>query len=194
MTDDRVKARLEVERKAAEKAHHEMEARLMKARSAADDAKAKLAKTEAASQTNLRKPVSDAKAKAVREAHRDLGKALSAAVRAQNAYAAAYVEAERLASDKELAARRKAAAKFGGEVETLSSRQAAEVVLLNAGKAMHSSEITRLALETGIVRLDGATPERTMSAGLSKALKKGDTFVRVAPSIFDLTARVGVKS
>lgn len=71
----------------------------------------------------------------------------------------------------------------------VSGKEAAEIVLLQEGGPLHYSDITVFALETGLVRMSGKTPENTMSAYLSKAVVDGDTFVRVRPGEFDLASR-----
>jgi hypothetical protein len=62
-------------------------------------------------------------------------------------------------------------------------------VLKKAGKPLHSSEITRLALEAGILVTEGATPEATMSAQLVMDVKnkgKASDFIKTGPGTFSL--------
>lgn len=62
-------------------------------------------------------------------------------------------------------------------------------VLKKAGKPLHSSEITRLALESGILVTEGATPEATMSAQLVMDVKtkgKASDFIKTGPGTFAL--------
>jgi Holliday junction resolvase len=62
-------------------------------------------------------------------------------------------------------------------------------VLKKAGKPLHSSEITRLALEGGILVTEGATPEATMLAQLVMDVKnkgKASDFIKTGPSTFAL--------
>jgi Holliday junction resolvase len=62
-------------------------------------------------------------------------------------------------------------------------------VLKKAGKPLHVSEITRLALEGGILVTEGSTPEATMSAQLVLDVKnkgKASDFIKTGPSTFDL--------
>ena len=62
-------------------------------------------------------------------------------------------------------------------------------VLRKVGKPLHSSEITRLALEGGILVTEGATPEATMVAQLVMDVKnkgKASDFVKTGPSTFAL--------
>lgn len=69
---------------------------------------------------------------------------------------------------------------------------ACEVVLINAGRPMHYKEITRVALECGLIQTRGKTPKQTISGYLVRAAGEGDphaTFVRTGPGIFDLSAR-----
>ena len=64
------------------------------------------------------------------------------------------------------------------------------VEILKKGKIpLHHSEITRLALESGILETEGATPENTMHAQIVMDIKnkgKGSDFIRVAPGTFAL--------
>ena len=68
-------------------------------------------------------------------------------------------------------------------------KESAIAILKKVGKPLHSSEITRLALESGILETDGARPENSMSAQITTEIKyKGDgsDFVRTGPGIFAL--------
>lgn len=68
-------------------------------------------------------------------------------------------------------------------------KQAALAILSRAAKPLHYREITRLALDQGLLETEGATPEATMNAQLSVEIKtKGALadFVRTAPSIYDI--------
>lgn len=68
-------------------------------------------------------------------------------------------------------------------------KQSAIEILKKAGRPLHYSEITRLALESGILETEGATPEATMRAQILVDIKnksEGSDFVRVAPGIFAL--------
>ncbi len=68
-------------------------------------------------------------------------------------------------------------------------KQAAIFVLSQQGKPLHYREITRLALDQGLLETEGATPEATMNAQLSTEIKtKGEqsAFVRTAPSTYDI--------
>lgn len=71
----------------------------------------------------------------------------------------------------------------------MSVRDAAVAVLKMKGRAMHSREITKVALEEGLWRSNGNTPEATLNAALAVSAKAGETFVRVAPSVYDLKER-----
>lgn len=95
----------------------------------------------------------------------------------------------RLDTPEELQRRIAAAAELGVGDEPMSGPAAAEAVLIHKGKAMHVEDITREMLESGTVRLTGKTPTQTVSAYLAKKAAKGDTFVRVAPGVFDLKDR-----
>lgn len=62
-------------------------------------------------------------------------------------------------------------------------------VLKKAGKPLHVSDITKLALEGGILVTEGATPEATMTAQLILDVKnkgKASDFIKTGPSIFAL--------
>jgi len=68
-------------------------------------------------------------------------------------------------------------------------KQAAIAILKKEGKPLHYKEITRLALEAGLVETQGSTPEATMNAQIStdiKYKKESSFFLRIAPSIFTL--------
>jgi hypothetical protein len=75
------------------------------------------------------------------------------------------------------------------------AREAAKVVLLEAGRPMHYREITQVALEQGIVKVRGGgrkkpNPDATMKtirSFLAGTVAEEDTeFVRVDPGVFDL--------
>lgn len=186
--ESRVQARLDADVKTAENAHAAAEKNLKAALKAKDAAEAKMTKAVAA-MIDTTVGVTDAKRDVMLEAHKAFGKSLNAVVRAKRALDATKVVHATLTDPKEFARRMKTAETMGDGGEPLSGAAAAEIVLLQAGKALHYTEITRLALESGVLKLDGKTPEATMSAYLAKAAKKGDTFVRVEPGIFDLKAR-----
>lgn len=68
-------------------------------------------------------------------------------------------------------------------------KNAAIEILAREKKALHGKEITKLALEAGILETDGATPERSMIANLAvdiKTLGKASEFVKVGPSTYRL--------
>jgi len=67
-------------------------------------------------------------------------------------------------------------------------KQAAIEILKKEGKPLHFKEITRLALEAGILETEGATPENTMNAQIILDIRKGEAsdFVKTAPSTYDL--------
>ena len=50
-------------------------------------------------------------------------------------------------------------------------KQSAVEILSKAKKPLHYSEITRLALESGILETEGATPESSMNAQISMDIK-----------------------
>jgi hypothetical protein len=85
--------------------------------------------------------------------------------------------------------------------ERVPVRRATEVVLLNHGKPMHYREISRKAIEQGIIKLpkgkrkaDPTKTETTVRSFL--CAEEGDKFVRVGPGVFDLspTARKALKA
>jgi hypothetical protein len=68
-------------------------------------------------------------------------------------------------------------------------------ILKEAGKPLHSKEITKRALERGLVT-DGKTPEATMNALLVVDInkkKKESLFIKAGPSMFALNPKVSVK-
>ena len=185
--EDRVTARLTAERATAQSAASAADTAVAKSGTALDTATAKLAKS-------IEDLTTEAKRSAAGTAYKAQGKALNAHMRACAAAAAAHAKFAALSDDKEFARRVKTAKaldkKAGSDGTPMSGTDAAEVVLLNAGHAMHYTEITRIALETGIVKLAGKTPVATMGAYLAKATQAGDRFVRVEAGVFDLKARV----
>lgn len=71
-------------------------------------------------------------------------------------------------------------------------KRAALDILSKSKKPLHSKEITRLALEKGILETDGATPEASMNAQLSTDFKrkgKNSDFKRVSPSTYCLNEK-----
>src|SRR3989339_1094309 len=68
-------------------------------------------------------------------------------------------------------------------------KQTAIEILKKAGTPLHYTEITRLALESGILETEGATPEATMGAQLIMDVKNkadGSDFIKTAPGTFAL--------
>ncbi len=68
-------------------------------------------------------------------------------------------------------------------------RTAAVQILTEVNKPLHYKEITKLALDKGILETEGATPDASMNAQIITDIKtKGDAsdFVKTAPSTFDL--------
>lgn len=66
-------------------------------------------------------------------------------------------------------------------------KQSAIEVLKKAGKPLHYTEITRLALESGILETEGATPESSMSSQLIIDIRnkgEGSDFIKTAPGTF----------
>jgi len=68
-------------------------------------------------------------------------------------------------------------------------KQSAIEILKKSNTPLHHSEITRLALESGILETEGATPEATMHAQIVMDIKnkgEGSDFIRTAPGTFSL--------
>lgn len=68
-------------------------------------------------------------------------------------------------------------------------KQSAIEILRKAGKPLHYTEITRLALESGILETEGATPEASMNAQITVDIKnkeEGSDFIKTAPGTFAL--------
>lgn len=68
-------------------------------------------------------------------------------------------------------------------------KQSAIEILKKAKKPLHYNEITRLALESGLLETEGATPESTMNAQIVMDInhkKQGSDFIRTAPGTFAL--------
>ena len=66
-------------------------------------------------------------------------------------------------------------------------KQSAIEILKKAGTPLHYTEITRLALESGILETEGATPEATMGAQIVMDIKnksEGSDFIKTAPGTF----------
>lgn len=71
-------------------------------------------------------------------------------------------------------------------------KAAAIEVLSKAQKALHGKEITKIALQEGILETDGATPEQSMIATLSVDIKNNginSEFIRVSASTFKLNPK-----
>lgn len=146
------------------------------------DASAKLTTAAAAD-----KPLTDAKINAALDAATDQRAKLRAMVTHNATLVALRADLKRLGTKAEVDRRIKQAKEYDpGTDEPLTQRAAVELVLLRAGRPMHYQEITRVALETGLLRTAGETPEATVSAMLATRAKAGDTFVKVDPGIFNL--------
>ena len=68
-------------------------------------------------------------------------------------------------------------------------KQSAIEILKKAKTPLHYTEITRLALESGILETEGANPEKTMAAVIYvdiKTKKEGSDFIKTAPETFAL--------
>lgn len=72
-------------------------------------------------------------------------------------------------------------------------KQAAIEVLKKSATPLNATEITRLALESGVLETEGATPELSMGAQLAVDIKnkgKGSAFIRTSPGFFALNPDV----
>src|SRR3989338_7878883 len=70
-----------------------------------------------------------------------------------------------------------------------SFKDIAYQILKEAGKSLHSKEITKIALERGWLKTAGKTPEATMNAQLLvdiNSKKEKSRFIKTAPSVFGL--------
>ncbi len=70
-------------------------------------------------------------------------------------------------------------------------------ILSKEKKPLHSKDITRLAIEAGILETDGATPEQSMNAQLItdvNAKGKASDFIKVGPSTFVLNPNKSEKT
>ncbi|EDM26125.1 Restriction endonuclease-like protein, partial [Lentisphaera araneosa HTCC2155] len=68
-------------------------------------------------------------------------------------------------------------------------KQAAIAVLQESGEALHYREITKRALQSGLLETDGRTPEASMNAQISTEIKlegNNSTFVKIATATFSL--------
>lgn len=66
-------------------------------------------------------------------------------------------------------------------------KQAAIEVLKKAGKPLHFNDITKLALENGLLETQGASPEQTMNTQLLRDIKQkkdASNFVKVGPATY----------
>jgi hypothetical protein len=99
---------------------------------------------------------------------------------------------------KRAATRPKRKAPVKKPVQKTSAREAAEIVLLEEGKPMHYREITRVAIERGLIRVRGRgrKPDlekttKTIRSYLAGEVQDGKSkkFVRVDSGIFALAKR-----
>lgn len=70
-------------------------------------------------------------------------------------------------------------------------RSAALQILKKSKKPLHAKEITKLAIEAGILETDGATPEQSMNARIITDINskgKASDFIKVGPSTFILNS------
>lgn len=65
--------------------------------------------------------------------------------------------------------------------------EAAEEVLKQEGQPLHYDEITKRAMDLGLIETKGKTPNRTMNAQISTSIHGGDSpFVRVRRGVYGL--------
>ncbi len=70
---------------------------------------------------------------------------------------------------------------------SLTYKEAAHRVLIEAGLPLHAHEIARRAIDAGLVVTTGKTPQATMEAALCVAVRGTEPlFVRTAPRTFSL--------
>jgi len=87
------------------------------------------------------------------------------------------------------------ATKTAKKPQKVTAREAAEVVLLSEGRPMHYREISRVALERGIVAVRGgrrpnpARTTKTIRSYLAGCVQQDVKFVRIEPGVFDLKDR-----
>lgn len=68
-------------------------------------------------------------------------------------------------------------------------KEGARRVLARAKGPLHYQEITNRMLAEGLVKTKGKTPSQSVSAKLATNAAREDTFVRVAPGVYDLKER-----
>lgn len=76
-----------------------------------------------------------------------------------------------------------------------SFKDIAYQILKEAGKPLHSKEITKIALKRGWLKTAGKTPEATMNAQLIVDINKRgaeSVFIKTAPSTFALNPKVNI--
>lgn len=76
-----------------------------------------------------------------------------------------------------------------------SFKDIAYQILKEAGKPLHSKEITKIALERGWLKTAGKTPEATMNAQLVvdiNSKKEKSRFIKTAPSTFGLNSTLSI--
>jgi|ERR1044071_7122168 restriction system protein len=74
----------------------------------------------------------------------------------------------------------------------MSYADAAYLILDEAGKPLHYREITRIAIERGLISPQGQTPEATVNARLGTEIQRQgqqSRFVRTAPGTFGIRHR-----
>lgn len=74
-----------------------------------------------------------------------------------------------------------------------SFKDIAYQILKEAGKPLHSKDITKIALERGWLKTAGKTPEATMNASIIvdiNSKKDGSRFIKTAPSTFDVNHHI----
>lgn len=138
----------------------------------------------------------DADLDLLRDAFADAERAARKAITALGKERALTRQLQQLDSQEELerrvaAAQQLAASRAQGRKP--SAKTLAVGALLAHGEAMHYRDITKAIQESGLLELRGNTPEATVNAMLAVAAKKGDTFEKTAPGVFDLRDREGAQ-
>ena len=74
-----------------------------------------------------------------------------------------------------------------------SFKELAFQILKEAGKPLHSNEITQIAIDHGWLKTAGKTPKATMNAQLvvdTNSKKEKSRFIKTAPSTFGLNPNI----
>ena len=78
---------------------------------------------------------------------------------------------------------------------SMTFKEAARLILAEAGTPLHAHEIARRAIEAGLVATAGKTPEATMEAALCVAVSGPQpAFVRTSPRTFALAGSAAAEA